>query len=116
MNVLVNGGAGYFRSVLIPRQMAAGHHARVHGSLKNCCNRHFIIFASTGSGALVDDRCAEENPLHSLASYCTTSIKTEQHLRQFDHVIGKGVATIFWSSSRVDPVLSIRVCQKNGAH
>jgi nucleoside-diphosphate-sugar epimerase len=62
-----------------------------------------ILFGSTGSnyGALVDEICTEETPLHPLSLYGQTKTKAEQYLLENNSTIAYRFATAFGLSPRM---------------
>src|SRR5256885_3166824 len=62
-----------------------------------------VLFGSTGSnyGALVDEICTEETPLHPLSLYGKTKTAAEQYLLENNSTIAYRFATAFGLSPRM---------------
>jgi len=62
-----------------------------------------VLFGSTGSnyGALVDDVCTEETPLHPLTLYGKTKTAAERHIMEHCSAVAYRFATAFGTSPRM---------------
>src|SRR5262245_36053347 len=62
-----------------------------------------VLFGSTGSnyGALVDDVCTEETPLHPLTLYGKTKTAAERHIMERCNAVAYRFATAFGTSPRM---------------